>query len=182
MTAAVPSEVPSELIAGDTWVWTRDLADYLAPTWVATIYFEFAGSQFSQAATGSGSTHTFTIAAATTALKKAGRYRWWIRATDGSTITTIEEGWTDVKPDPAATGTRDHRSWARRTLDAIEATLEGKASADQSAMTINGRSISRIPLVELREWRNELRNEVRTEEQGADAGHGRDIKVRFKRA
>ena len=182
MTATIPSTVPSQLIAGDTWAWTRDYGDYPAGTWAATIYFEFNGAQISAAATADGTTHSFSISAATSAAKEAGRYKWWVRVTSGSEAYTVEDGWADVKPNPASTGTRDHRSWARRTLDALEATLEGKASADQLAMTINGRSISRIPPADLRAWRTELRGEVRAEEQGSNAGRGRDIKVRFGRA
>jgi len=180
MAADIPSAVPAELIAGDTWTFERDFGDYPATTWTATLYLEISGAQISQAATASGSDHLFTVAAATTAGKKAGRYKWWIRVTDGSTVVTTEEGWVDVKPDPAATGTRDHRTWARRTLEAVEATLENKATADQLAMSIAGRSLQRIPLPELLEWRTKLKEEVRTQED-PQSGSGRNIKVRFGR-
>lgn len=176
-----PISVPKELIAGDTWTWSRDYPDYPAGTWVATIYAEMQGSQFSAAATADGTDHLFAISAATSAPYKTGRYKWSVRVTSGSTGYTIEEGWFDVKPNPAGTGTRDPRSWARRTLDAIEATLEGRASSGQLAMSINGRSISRIPLPELTQWRTQLRGEVNTEEKGETAGLGRNLKVRFGR-
>lgn len=181
MTAETPAVVPAELIAGDTWAFMRAYGDYEAPTWTATIYLEMSGAAFSQAATADGSSHLFTISAATSAGKKAGRYRWWVRVTDGSTSTTVEDGWLDVRPDPASTGTRDHRTWARRTLDAVEATLEGRATSDQLATTIRDRSISRIPLPELMALRDKLRQEVRTEEKGEAAALGRNIKVRFNR-
>src|SRR3954469_18224543 len=99
MTATVPDSLPSELIAGDTWQWTRSYGDYPAGTWTATIYFELPGSQFNAVATPSGTTHSFNISAATTLGKKAGHYKWWVRVTDGTTSTTVEEGWVDVKPD-----------------------------------------------------------------------------------
>jgi hypothetical protein len=182
MTAVIPDQVPSELIAGDTWAFTREYGDYPAGTWTATIYLEFSGAQISQAATASGTTHSFSIAATTTAAKTAGHYRWWIRVTDGTTSTTVEDGWLDVKPDPAATGKRDHRSDARQMLDAINATLLGRATDGQLAMAINGRSISRIPLSELRDFRNELRQEVRTDEGGMNAGSSRIIPARLLRA
>lgn len=181
MTIAIPDQVPSTLIAGDTWAFTRDYGDYPQPTWVATLYAEMGGSQFSQAAVASGTLQSFSVTAAVSGGIKVGRYRWWVRVTDGTSSYTVENGWVDVTPDPAAAGTRDQRSWARRTLDALESTLEGRASSDQLAMTINGRSLSRIPLQELLAWQEKLRQRVRTEEQGATAGSGRNIKVRFSR-
>jgi hypothetical protein len=182
VSAVVPDQIPASLIAGDTWAFTRDYADYPAPTWVATLYAELLGSQFKAVATALVTAQSFSVTPSTTAGYKAGRYKWWVRITDGTSSYTVEDGWFDVKPDPAASGTRDQRTWARRTLDALECTLEGRASSDQLAMTINGRSLSRIPLAELLTWQDKLRQRVRTEEGGVNAGTGRNIKVRFSRA
>lgn len=173
--------IPAKLTAGDTWAFTFSHADYAAPTWDASIYFENAAATFSTTATDDGSDHAFSIAAATTAAKVAGRYKWSIRVTDGTDSYTVDTGWTEVIADPAATGTHDPRSDARKLLDALNATLLGRATSDQLAMSINGRSISRTPLPELRQWRDQLKQEVRTEEQGERAGLGRNIKVRFAR-
>lgn len=178
MTASRP---PSTLTAGDTWSWTSSLADYPAPAWGATVYFESADGSFNAAAIDSGNDHAFSIAAGTTASKKAGRYKWSIRVNDGTSYVTAEEGWTEVKTDPAAVGNRDPRTWAHRTLDAVEATLEGRATDGQLAHTIKDRSVSRIPIPELMQIRDRLRQEVRTEEQGSNAGLGRNIKTRFSR-
>lgn len=176
-----PANASTGGVAGDTWAWTRNYGNYPAPTWTATFYAEMKGSQFSSVAVPVGTTQSFSIAAAVTAGYKIGHYKWWIRVTDGTSSYVIEEGWLDVTADPAAAGTRDQRTWARRTLDALECTLEGRATSDQLAMTINGRSLSRIPLQELLAWQDRLRNQVRTEEQGATGGSGRNIKVRFSR-
>lgn len=181
MTAVIPDQVPSTLIAGDTWAFTRSYGDYPAPTWTATLYAEFNGSQFSAVANALGTTQSFIVLSSASSGYKTGHYKWWVRVTDGTSNYTVESGWFDVKPDPAATGTRDQRSVTRQTLDALECTLLGRASSDQLAMTINGRSLSRIPLAELLTWRDRLRQEVRTEE-GANSGTGRNIKVRFSRA
>ena len=176
------ASIPARLTAGDTWEFTFTHADYAAPTWDASVYFENAAATFSAAATDDGSAHAFSIAAATTASKRAGRYLWSIRVTDGTSSYTVETGWVEVVADPAAAGVHDPRSDSRKMLDALNATLLGRATSDQLSMTIGGRSLSRIPLPELREWRDQLRQEVRTEEQGSSAGLGRDIKVRFGRA
>jgi hypothetical protein len=175
------TSIPATLTAGDTWTFTFSHADYSAPTWDATIYFENAAATFSAAAIDDGSDHEFTIAAAITAAKPAGRFKWSIRVSDGTDSYTIETGWVQVITDPAAAGTHDPRSDSRKLLDALNATLLGRATSDQLAMSLNGRSISRTPLPELRQWRDQLKQEVRTEEQGERAGLGRNIKVRFAR-
>lgn len=175
----VPSSLPSVLIAGNTWQWDREYSDYPAGTWTATAYFENQSKTFSAAGVAEATAHRFTIAAATTAGYPAGRYRVRVRVTDGSQVFIAETVHVDVDLDPAAAGTADTRSWARRTLDAVEAFLEGNASTAQQSMTIQGRSISRWSLPELTKWREQLRAEVRTEERGTRAGAGRNIKVRY---
>lgn len=180
---SIETSVPAELVAGDTWRWTRDLPDYPAGTWALTYYFECPAGEFSVAATTDGTVHSVTIAATDTAGYAPGRYRWFARAVSGAIVETVagEEGWLQVTADPAATGKRDWRSDARKMLDAVTATLLGRATSDQLAMSLNGRSISRTPLSELREWKTQLEAEVRTEELGDRAGLGRDIRVRMVR-
>lgn len=175
------TQIPSELVAGDSWSWTRELPDYPAPTWTATVYFESTHGNFNAPATASGMAHAFSILAATTGTKKAGDYRWSVRVTDGSEVVTAESGWVKVLANPAASGTSDPRSWARRTLEAVEATLEGRATDGQLAHTIKDRSVSRIPVPELMQIRDRLRQEVKTEEAGSNAGLGRIMKTRFSR-
>lgn len=181
MSADVPTKVPAEFIAGDTWRWTRDLADYPAGTWTATAYFENKDGVFQIAGITDGTAHSFTIAAATTTTYKPGRYGWRLRVTDGTTTTTVESGTVEVLVDPAKAGKTDTRSWARRTLEAIEAFLEGNATTAQQSVTIQGRSIGRWSLAELTQFRKDLRAEVRIEDRGASAGMSRNIKVRFGR-
>lgn len=175
------SAVPEKLVAGDTWRWLRSFSDYPAPTWVVTYYFENSLKAFSQAASASGADHSVTITAAASAGITAGRYRWFARAVAGAIAETIpkEEGWLEVEPNIGAAGTRDLRSVSRRTLDALDATLEGRATSDQLAMSINGRSISRTPLEELLKWQAQLRSKVQGEE--GRSGSGRIIKVRLSR-
>ncbi len=171
--------VPSELIIGDTWAWTESLSSYPASTWTLTFYLVLSTGTISFAASASGDDHVVSVDAATTGGYTAGRYRWTARVTDGSTVTTVGQGWVDVIADP--TTQQDARSQARITLDAINATLQGRASTDQLSITINNRSISRLSIAELRVWRTELQAEVDREEATDQAGLGRDIRVRFGR-
>lgn len=171
--------IPRSLVAGDTWQWDADYGDYPAPTWDATAHFENAAKAFTVSASPSGTAQRFAETAANTADFEAGRYYVQVRVTNGSASYTVETGWTDVQPNPASEVNYDHRSWAKRTLDAIEAFLEGNATTAQQSISIAGRSISRWSLAELTQFRNDLRNEVRTEERASAAGLGRNLKVRY---
>lgn len=173
--------IPARLIAGDTWAWSRDLADYPAPTWVATVYFENAAAKFNAEASPSGSAHAFSIDATTTADQPAGRYKWSVRVASGSETHTVESGWIGVLANPAASGKRDPRSDTRKMLDALNALLIGKATTAQQSMSLNGRAASTYTLAELTQWRDRLKAEVATEEKGSAAGLGRIIKTRFSR-
>jgi len=171
--------IPSSLTAGDTWSWTAEYGDYPAGTWTATAYFENSAESFEVSSSADGTAHAFAETAAISADLGAGKYHVSVRVTDGSSSYVAETGWCEVKADPAAAAKVDHRSWARRTLDAVEAFIEGNATTAQQSMSIAGRSISRWSISELMQLRSELRGEVRTEEQGSSAGLGRDIKVRY---
>lgn len=173
--------LPTMLTAGNTLRFTRAYDDYPAPTWTAALYAENRDGSFTQAAVADGTSHSFTITATASAAFKVGRYRLVIQVTSGAVVETAESGWLTVTANLSATGKSDSRSWARQALDAVEATILNKATADQLAFSIRDRSVSRIPLVELMQLRTTLRAEVRTEEQGENAGLGRNIKVRFGR-
>lgn len=178
MSFTPPESVPAELIAGDLWSWVRSLSDYPATTWTLTYYFENAGKTFSVQATASGSDYAASIAAATTTAYQPGKYRWRARVTSGSESYTIESGWLTVKADPAAAGTYDTRSHARKVLEAIEATIEGRATNDQLSMSIAGRSISRTPMTELVDLRERYRLLVSDEDSAEDVAAGLGSKKR----
>jgi len=184
---STPENVPSDLVLGDTWVWTRDLTDYPATTYTAVWYLENKDGVISVTPSASGSTFSATVAAATTATYAAGEYRWRLVVTkiSDSTRTSVESGWVSVLANPAAAGKYDWRSHARRTLDAIEAVIEGRASSDQESMSIAGRSLSRIPIAELLKFRDYYKQEVGSEKAAeavaAGLGNPKRIFVRFGR-
>ncbi len=177
---STPEQVPASLVAGDLWAWERDLsADYPASTWNGVWYFENAYKTFSVTAVASGDVFTASHAAATTAGYKPGRYRWQFVVTNGSDRRSIEQGYLEVTPDPAAAGTTDRRTHARRVLDAIEATIEGSASNDQLSISLGGRSLARRSLSELLELRTQYRLEVQEEESAEDVAAGLGSKKRI---
>lgn len=176
------TSVPAQLRAGDTWRWQVDYPDYPAPTWTLTFRF-VNGSQNPDEIVCSavGTQHLAEVAASATAEYSAGRYRWFARAEQGAEVQTIADGLVEVLPDPAGDAPFDIRGQARILLDAVNAALLRKATTDQLAMSLNGRSISRYSLAELAQWREKLRAEVRDEEGTSNGGKGRDILVRVRR-
>lgn len=179
MTTALA--VPASLTVGDTWSFSLSIADHDRPTWTATLHLRTGQSAISAVSAGAGPDHAFSVAAATTAGYTAGKYRWQLRVSDGTTKTTVDEGWITLNPDPAAAGVHDPRSWARRTLEALESFMEGNAATAQLSMQLRDRSITRHDVDKLRAWRTELRGEIRAQESSEQQGKGRNIKVRFNR-
>jgi len=170
MTAAIPAIEPTKARAGETWKWTRDnLTDYPAPTWTLKYWFKKTGAtaaNFSISATADGADHAVSVAAATTAAYTAGDYTWSALVSAGAEIFEIGAGRLKILPRYDAETNVDDRTHARKMLEAIEAELEGKATAAQSAMieyAIGGRSYKRDRsiLIELRE---KYLSEVRREE------------------
>lgn len=175
MTTTATNE-PIELRAGDTWAWRRDdLTDYPAPTWVLKYRFKNAAGGFEVVAAADGAAHAVTVAAATTTGYAAGDYDWFAWVESGATKYTVDEGKLTVKPDfrsGSAAVALDGRTHARKVLDAIEAVIEQRASKDQQAYSIAGRSLQRTPLPDLMKLRDRYRLEVKREEAADAARNG----------
>lgn len=159
---------PPTIQAGVTFEASVAPADYPATGgWVLTAHLRGpAVINLTGAADGSG--HKFTAAAATTAAWVAGIYSYGIRATKGADVWPVESSMLEVLPDLAAVNApSDLRSHARKTLDAIEAVLEKRATRDQERYTINNRELWRTPMTDLLKLRDVYRAEVRREEAAA---------------
>lgn len=173
------SQVPPELYAGDSFAWIRTLTGYPASTWALTYYFRNGTDSFNVVASAVGDIHSISVSGSDTGDYKAGRYRWHARVSDGSTVTTVEDGWLQVKPDPTKSNT-DWRSHARKMLDAIELALEGQATKQQLDLisyTIGGTVNVNRDRELLMKWRDKYARELLTE----DGGAGTDDRHRYIR-
>lgn len=170
-----PTEEPDELNAGDRWTWKRDdLGDYgsgYTLSYELTLYT--GAAPITLTASLSGSEYLIEIAAATTAGYSAGTYQWVALITRDSDSERVEiaRGVLVVNPDPA-TSAADPRTTARKTLDAIEAVIEGRASKDQESYTIGNRSLNRMAIEDLLRLRDAYRREVKREEQADKLKNG----------
>lgn len=178
-----PTTEPQALNAGDTWRWLKTLAAYPAGAgWVLTYTLINAGGKLTLTATAQGDDHLVHIPAATTAAYTPGTYDWRARVALAGDVYTVGAGRLAVGNAYAA-ATYDARSHARRTLDAIEAVIEGRASSAVAEYAIAGRSLKHIPLAELLALRDRYRAEVLREDAAAAVAAGlpdrRRILVRF---
>lgn len=157
---------PGEIVAGDSAQWNVTLADHPAPDWVLHYALFNKTANISFEATADGADHLVTLTAATTVAWAPGRYDWAAYVTNGDERETVATGVIIIKADPSLGVNRDDRSHARKMLEAIEATLEGKATS-QDAELVKGqygeRAIERDPDM-LRKWRDRYRKEVKAED------------------
>jgi hypothetical protein len=170
---------PISIIPGDTVKWTRSLADNPASAgWALSYELLNAQHRYQIAASADGDAHRVVIPASTTETYAPGAYDWRARVTNADEVYTVATGRLTVAPSFGAAA--DVRSHARRTLDAIEAVLEGRASSATAEYEINGRRLKYIPLNELHAMRSKYQREVAAEEgkSGSRGVSGR-IMVRF---
>jgi hypothetical protein len=126
----------------------------------------------------------FTVAAATTAAYTLGDYQWQLVATKTTTRYTIALGRVTLLDNIAVRNALyDNRSHAKKVLDAIEAVLEGRASRQDQAYTIAGRSLQLTPipdLIKLRTlYKREYESELATASMKSGRGTKRKILTRF---
>ena len=173
MAADIPTSEPGELRAGDTWKWTKTLADYPASTpWTLKYRFKNAAGGFEITASASGNDYAVSVVAATTAPYAAGTYSWiaWV---EGGTSEkyTVDTGVCTINPDyraGTATAALDDRTHARIVLDAIEAVIAGRATKDQERYKIGERELWRTPIPSLLKLRQHYLAEVKAQ-QAAEA-------------
>lgn len=186
-----PTQEPDLLVIGDRWTWRRpDLAATYDPADYALTYeyHEDSGGggshKFTLTATETTDDYIIEIASATTAGYATGDFHWYafITRTSDSERIAVDDGYAKIELDFADTNA-DHRSHAKKVLDAIEATIEGRASQDQMSYSIAGRSLSRMSITDLMMFRDRYRAEYNQElkkwriKNKQDTGN--TIKVRF---
>lgn len=147
------NHIPEELRIGDTWFFELEYGDFPASAWNLKVYWASPLDTFEATATANGTSHRFTVAATTTDDYTPGGYNYQIRAEHASDgrVFTVGEGYVDLLPPLSEQA--DHRARVKKILDAIDAVLEDRATSDHLSVSVAGRSISRMSVNELRDWR-----------------------------
>jgi len=178
------NRIPDDFRAGDTVKWTQNLTNYQPDAWTLKYVFVKDSDQIIVIGTDNGDgSHLLTVNSATGF--EGGNYKWTSFVTDGTDRHTVENGRVEVAVNyETATTGYDDRSHVKKTLDALEATLEGRASKDQESYSIAGRSLSRMPVPDLIIWKNKYEayyaQEIKAERIKRGLGHSGRIEVRFK--
>lgn len=182
-----PEGIPAKLVAGDRWTWKRtDLVDYPPASYALRYVMRLYGAGSTEIAIDAaedGNDYYLEVSAATTAGYAAGWYEYQtyiIRSSDSERVT-IERGRVEVIADRDES-TADPRNHNRIMLEALESTLQGKASKDQLSYSIGDRSLSRMSPSELQEWYDIYRRRVRDDERDekAERGKGGGNRVRVR--
>lgn len=164
--ANAPEGEPEIIVVGDFIQWKRTdfLTDYPPSLYSAEYVARITGggnTEIKLPATEYSDKYLFTISSATSATFAAGVYHWQLEIVQTATGNRIVidrgsfEAIIDLDDNQA-----DPRGHAEIMLAKIETILEGKADADVSSYSINGRSLSKLSPQELMEWRDYYRKEV----------------------
>lgn len=179
-----PMETPTQIVVGDYLLWRRNLQDYSPTTYTATYVAKIAStaSEIQITSTASDGNFLFTVTSATSAGFTAGEYYWQLEVSDGTNRIVIERGMWTIIPD-LDVGSADPRSHAEIMVAKIESILQGRADQDVSSYSINGRSLTRMGVTDLTDWRDYYKAEIvkqkREYRRQLGQATGSSIRVRF---
>lgn len=188
-TDNAPTIEPDQIVVGDRVTWRKKNLgqDYPSSTYsVAYVSRVSSGGgthEFQVSGVADGDDYLFTITSVVSADFDIGHHHWQLeitRTSDSERIITQTGSW-DIITD--LDNNIDPRTHAEIMLDKIETVLQGRADADVLSYSINGRSLSKIPVTELVEWRDYYRAETvrqhRVDHVKNGRAHAGTIKVRF---
>jgi hypothetical protein len=192
MPPSIPTSPPDKIVRNSQVSWTVSLSDFTPATDTLAITLIGTGDQVEVTATTSGTLFLVTLTAAITGALDAGDYLLQARVTSGGVVYQLngQQGLPQlnhrlqvVRDAAEHSSGYDLRSHAQIVLDALEATIAGKATKDQSAYTIGNRSMSHLAPDELLRWRDYyarlVGNEVAAERREQGKGSRSKKKVRF---
>jgi hypothetical protein len=162
MPPIIPDVVPDHFPAGTTVKFTRPLDDFLpSDGWAYSIYLNGLTQKFNKAATVLANIFQIEFLPADTASLNPGPFRYAERLTNSGTgevyDITGDELVINIEPNVASAAAGVFNTWEERTLAVVEAAISGQLTAGMQAYQIAGRSVSKIPVAELRTIRGELK-------------------------
>ena len=189
--ATAPEGEPSEIVVGDFIQWKRSdlVADYPPADYTATYVARITGGgnteiQITATNYNSGEAYLVTVDSTTSADFVAGYYHWQleiVRNSDSNRIVVDRGAFTAIVD--LDVGGADPRTHDEKMLTKIQSILEGRADGDVESYSIQGRSLTKIPIKDLMEWERHYRQRVERYKKKEDIKLGRKtdstIKVRF---
>ena len=182
---ALTSE-PTEIHAGTLVQWKRaDLAQDYPPASYDLIYTARLRGGLSReitiTATNDSGVFLAVMNGTVSAAQVAGDYYWQAeieRKSDNARVLVATGQWKII-PDLDQTGA-DPRSHAEIMLDKIQSLLEGRADKDVTSYSIQGRSISKMGITDLLQWRDYYRKEVAQQRRDSAIAAGKPSKTTMK--
>lgn len=169
---------PTQIHAGDSAAWSRDVPDRPASAgWGLRYVFSGPDRQVVEAL--QTTPYQVEVSAETTANWSPGLYRWVALAFRGDQRLTVATGTLDVSANLETAEPTDARTHAQKMLALIEAALEKRIPKDQQSYEIDGMRLDRIPIERL----DTLRTKYQREIQRAKASRwpcGRHVKFRLR--
>lgn len=186
---APDGQAPETIVIGDYLLWKRtDLVDdYPLATHSIEYVARITGggsTEIKVAAQELNGTYVFEVDSVTSAIFVAGFYHWQLEVTETASgnRVVIERGTFTAVEDLDINGA-DPRTHAEIMIGKIESILQGKADADVSSYSINGRSLTKMSFQDLIDARDFYRKEYAKERQKeralAGENTGATILVRF---
>ncbi len=174
--------IPTSIQAGITAEWSQPLpSEYIS---FAFEYILQGASKIVIPATAVGNDIAVQVSSKTTSAYKAGDYQYQLIASNGDDKRVVNKGVITIKPDFASLPSgHDFRSHAQRMLDNINQVLEGRITKDVENYQIDGRSITRIPILELQKLKRTYALKVNKEKRkqaGKSSFQPRIVRTRFK--
>lgn len=181
-----PEGEPLKIVVGDFLQWKKTaLAETYPPALYSANYVArvAAGnsSEIQLPATERTGYYLFTVTSATSTNFQPGFYHWQLEITQTSSGNRIvvERGEFEAIQDLDVNGA-DPRTHAEIMLGKIQSLLEGRADKDVSSYSIQGRSIAKMSVVDLLQWRDYYRKEVAKERRDNAIALGKPTKTTMK--
>ena len=180
--SVVLSSLPSRFSAGDSLSWRWSDHRFPASDWTLQYVLLKAGKKIAIDAVADGTDHLVELPNSTTADYESGEYRWKAHVSnDDGERYEVDSGSVEITEDYASqTRGMDARSHVKKVLDALEASIEGRASKTQMQQTVGGVQVQHIELADQIKLRD--RYAIRYRKELAASGKGssrRTIKPRF---
>lgn len=159
-------QIPGLFNAGDTLEFTAGFsdvnADYTPGNGYTLEYFVRGECNFTAAgvANGDNSGWVVTFAPADTENAPGGLYTYIARVKKDGNVFTVDQGKITVKPNLENAEADTQVDHVQRMIAAIEDALEGRVTDDTQQMSVAGRSIVHIPVLELESLLNTYKRKL----------------------
>lgn len=178
MAFTIPEIEPQEIQAGDRIQWKRtNLDDFPADSWTLTYYLrsDQPGSAIDIVATADSLNFEVDVAPSESAAYTPATYYWTAFVSKSGDRKLVASGRLVIKEDPSQIALPvDGRSHARRTLEALEAVIERRATSDQQryAFSAVGRSVDKMPIADVLKFRDYYLSIVKQEDAREKVARG----------